>query len=263
MEWFRLYAEFCTDPKVQMMSEAMQRRLVMLFCIECGNGIETFHVTERETSIAFALRLNDEEIRLTKAEFLRRGFIREDWTLRNWSSRQYVSDSSTERVRRHREAKKQAQGNECNNAKRSSNALEQNRTEQNRVTTTDVVVVDAVSADPPPAEMENREGPTDAGQLPEDRIPVAQIVALYHAKLPTLPRVEKITKARRGHIRQRWLEDLPTLDAWENYFTDVSRSPFLTGQIPGTNGRPPFRANLEWLCLPANFTKILEGGYHR
>ena len=34
MNWMRLYAEFATDPKVQMMSEAMQRRHVMLFCLK-------------------------------------------------------------------------------------------------------------------------------------------------------------------------------------------------------------------------------------
>ncbi|NII54377.1 hypothetical protein [Luteibacter sp. SG786] len=131
MDWFRLYAEFSTDPKVQMMSEAMQRRLVMLFCLQCGNGIETFHETERETSIAFAMRVSAEEIAATKAEFLRRGFINDDWTLRNWSSRQYASDSSTERVRRHREAKKQGHESDGNEVKRFSNGLEQiqNRTD--------------------------------------------------------------------------------------------------------------------------------------
>ena len=88
MDWFRLYHEFASDPKVQMMSEAMQRRLIMLFCLQCSNGLETFHETERETSIGFALRISAEEMTITKAEFLRRGFINEDWTLCNWSKRQ-------------------------------------------------------------------------------------------------------------------------------------------------------------------------------
>jgi len=131
MDWFRLYAEFATDPKVQMMSEAMQRRLVILFCLQCGNGVETFHETERETSIAFSMRISMDEIALTKAEFLRRGFINEDWTLCNWSKRQYASDSSTPRVRRHREKQKEAAGEDGNEVKRFSNALEQiqNRTD--------------------------------------------------------------------------------------------------------------------------------------
>lgn len=126
-----MYGEFATDPKVQMMNEAMQRRLVMLFCLECSNGLETFHVTERETSIAFALRVSDEEIAATKAVFLAKGFINDDWTLRNWSKRQYVSDSSTARVRAHREKKKRESAKPETDVKRSSNAPEQiqNRTD--------------------------------------------------------------------------------------------------------------------------------------
>lgn len=129
MDWFRLYGEFATDPKVQMMSEAMQRRLIMLFCLECSNGIETFHVTERETSIAFALRVTEETLAETKAVFLAKGFINDDWTLANWEKRQYVSDSSTARVKAHREKKKKEAAERETRMKRSSNALEQNRTD--------------------------------------------------------------------------------------------------------------------------------------
>lgn len=129
MDWFRMYSEFASDPKVQMMSEAMQRRLVMLFCLQCSNGIETFHVTERETSIAFAMRVSDQELAETKEVFMRRGFIDSDWNLLNWGKRQYESDSSTERVRRYREKQKQQAVTNETLPKRSSNALEQNRTD--------------------------------------------------------------------------------------------------------------------------------------
>jgi len=133
MDWFRLYGEFATDPKVQMLSEAMQRRLVMLFCLECSNGIETFHVTERETSIAFALRVTEEVLAETKEVFVRKGFINDDWTLCNWSKRQYVSDSSTARVKAYRDKKKlEAQQSETLQ-KRSGNAPEQNRTDTEQI----------------------------------------------------------------------------------------------------------------------------------
>lgn len=129
MDWFRMYSEFSSDPKVQMMSEAMQRRLVMLFCLQCSNGIETFHVTERETSIAFAMRVSEQDLAETKDVFMRRGFIDSDWNLLNWGKRQYESDSSTERVRRYREKQKRQAGTNETLPKRSSNALEQNRTD--------------------------------------------------------------------------------------------------------------------------------------
>jgi DNA-binding protein Fis len=103
--WFRLYSEFADDPKVQIMPEAMQRRLVMLMCSRCKG--ETLHETQR----AFQWRISREELNETKRIFVEHGFIDDDWTLRNWDRRQYVSDVSTERVRKHRQAKKQHETN--------------------------------------------------------------------------------------------------------------------------------------------------------
>ena len=102
--WFRLYSEFAHDPKVQSMSEAMQRRLIMVLCMRCGND----HVTLQDDEVAFHWRISNEELADTKALFIRKGFIDEDWNPLNWDKRQFVSDSSAERIRRHREHKKQA-----------------------------------------------------------------------------------------------------------------------------------------------------------
>ena len=98
---------------------------------------------------------------------------------------------------------------------------------------------------------------------PPSKIPVQQIVDLYHQLLPMLPPVRKLTKAREGYIKQRWREgDLPDLEVWEKYFGYVSQSKFLTGGVEGRDGKPPFRADLEWITKPANYAKIFEGKYH-
>jgi uncharacterized protein YdaU (DUF1376 family) len=94
-------------------------------------------------------------------------------------------------------------------------------------------------------------------------IPLEKIIELYHEKLPELPKVEKLTKARAGNIRQRCLEDLKTLDNWGNYFDYVRSSAFLMGLAPATNGRPPFRADIDFLIKPGSFAKIAEEKYHR
>jgi len=101
--WFRLYSEFAHDPKVQMLSEAMQRRYVMLMCLRCSETLETLH----ETEIAFQLRLSAEELDETKKLFISKNFIDKHWNLLNWDKRQFVSDSSTMRVAKHRNKKKQ------------------------------------------------------------------------------------------------------------------------------------------------------------
>jgi hypothetical protein len=104
MEWFRMYSEFASDPKVQSMPEVMQRRLVMLLCLRCSNTL----VTLQDDEVAFALRISETELAESKVLFMRKGFVNDDWEIMNWDKRQFVSDSSAARVAKHRAAKKQA-----------------------------------------------------------------------------------------------------------------------------------------------------------
>jgi len=100
-QWFRLYGEFAHDPKVQMLNEVDQRRLVMLFCIRC-NGT----VSLQDDEIVFQLRISEEEWQKSKKTFIEKGFINKDNEVLNWDKRQYISDSSAERVAKHRAKKK-------------------------------------------------------------------------------------------------------------------------------------------------------------
>lgn len=105
-----MYAEFATDPKVQMMSEVDQRRFVMVLCLRCSNDC----VTLQDDEVAFQLRISNEEWAQTKARFLAKGLINDDNKPTAWDRRQFVSDSSAERVRKHRDKKKQAAKLVCN-----------------------------------------------------------------------------------------------------------------------------------------------------
>ncbi len=102
MAWFRMYAEFATDPKLQMLSESLQRRFVMLLCLRC-NGCETL----QDEEVTFQLRISNEEWAETKAIFISKNMLDNDNNITNWDKRQYVSDVSTERVRKYRNKKKQ------------------------------------------------------------------------------------------------------------------------------------------------------------
>ena len=131
--WFRLYSEFAHDPKIQMLSEAMQRRYVMLMCLRCSEILETLH----ETEIAFQLRLSTGELEETKQLFISKNFIDKHWNLLNWDKRQFVSDSSTMRVAKHRNKKKQVSNVDETLQKRPSNAIDTD-TEQIQKRTTSV-----------------------------------------------------------------------------------------------------------------------------
>ena len=102
MKWFRMYGEFANDPKVQAMPENMQRRLVMLFCMQSNDDLD--NATDDE--ILCLLRISKAEFKKTKQLFIDKGFINERWQLINWGKRQFESDSSTDRSKRCREKKK-------------------------------------------------------------------------------------------------------------------------------------------------------------
>jgi len=101
-KWFRMYAEFLNDPKVQMLSEQDQRRYIMLLCIRCSNG----DVTLQDSEVAFQLRISEQEWLSTKQVLLKKCLITELSTPTAWEKRQFASDTSAERVARHREAHK-------------------------------------------------------------------------------------------------------------------------------------------------------------
>jgi hypothetical protein len=94
--------------------------------------------------------------------------------------------------------------------------------------------------------------------------PHENIIALYHETLPMCPRVIIWGKTRRGYLKQRWRDNPKhqTLNWWKDYFHHVKQSSFLTGQVPGREGKPAFLADLEWLVRPNNFIKVIEGKYH-
>ena len=102
MPWFRLYSEFATDPKVQSMTEAMQRRFVILMCLRCNEDLEKLSDDE----IAFALRISLDELDKTKTALTEKGFLADGWKIRAWDKRQYRSDDSKERAKRYRERQK-------------------------------------------------------------------------------------------------------------------------------------------------------------
>ena len=112
--WFRMYHEFATDPKVQMLSETDQRRYIMLLCLKCCNDDVTLH----ETEVAFQLRISNEELTATKQRLIEKGLIDESLNPTAWDKRQFVSDSSASRVAKHRAKKKQ----QCNVTVTKSNA---------------------------------------------------------------------------------------------------------------------------------------------
>ena len=121
--WFRLYAEFSGDPKIQMLAFEDQRHFVVLLCLKCCGALDTKTPSEefRERMVSKALGLDALTASEVKRRLLEVGIIRKDWQPTHWDARQYDSDSSTERTRKWR-------------AKRHGDVTvtDQSRTEQSR-----------------------------------------------------------------------------------------------------------------------------------
>ena len=240
-----MYGEFATDPKVQMMSEADQRRFVMLLCLRCSNDDVTLH----ETEIAFQMRITDEQWQATKALFLSKGLIDENCHPVAWERRQFVSDSSKSRVARHREKKKQA-GNVT---------VTPPDTDTDTDTEEDQKLL--VDAERQPGDEPGSDGSKSGNDTPA--CPYQKILDLYHMALPELPAVALLNDTRRKHLQARWRQHPAHQDLqfWADYFAQVKRSRFLLGQTEGRNGGKPFRATFDWLIAPSNFVKVIEGNY--
>ncbi len=89
--------------------------------------------------------------------------------------------------------------------------------------------------------------------------PHQKIVNAYHEILPELTRIKEWNETRRKLLKKRWSDDIKrqNLKWWEGYFEYVRKSPFLMGD------KTDFHADLEWLIKPSNFTKVIEGRYHK
>lgn len=106
--WFRFYDEVLDDPKVQRLSDTLYRRWTDLLQIACRNdGV----ISGDMDGLAFVIRQPVAKVRAAVAALVAAGLldrIGDDYTPHGWQDRQYASDSSAERMRRHRNKKRDA-----------------------------------------------------------------------------------------------------------------------------------------------------------
>jgi len=104
--WFRLYAEFATDPVVQSMSFDDQRHFVVILCLKCS-GVLDREFGDPQARIAMlrrALGLESLAFDEAKNRLCSSGLIDGNWQPKNWEKRQFASDhSAAERMRHYRQ----------------------------------------------------------------------------------------------------------------------------------------------------------------
>lgn len=106
MAWFRLYAEFASDPVVQSAAFEDQRHFVVLMCLKCSGVLDRpISQANRERIIFRGLGLDEIKAGEAKKRLMDIGLIDKNWQPCAWDKRQYKSDSSAERTRKYRENK--------------------------------------------------------------------------------------------------------------------------------------------------------------
>jgi len=115
--WFRLYSKIVTDPKIEYLSFEDQRHFVWLLCMKNDGYLdEEFPSSEiRNKMISRKLGIHGEAFESAKQRLLEVDLIDDAWQPKNWDDLQFKSDSSKERVRKHRESlRKQQMKRGCN-----------------------------------------------------------------------------------------------------------------------------------------------------
>ena len=74
-----------------------------------------------------------------------------------------------------------------------------------------------------------------------------------------------LAKSWRGNIRARWLESVAAgkdpRAMFHSQFEAIAASPFCTGRVENKDGRPPFRAGLDFLVRADPWAKVANGNY--
>jgi len=105
--WFRMYKEFALDPLIQSLAFEDQRHYVMLLCLKC-DGLLDRQITQasKERIVLRSLGLDPITANEAKRRLLEVNLIDKNWQPLAWNKRQFISDHSTERVRKSRNNKK-------------------------------------------------------------------------------------------------------------------------------------------------------------
>ena len=136
-------------------------------------------------------------------------------------------------------------------------------------------------AGPKPGEKGDDDLPQDLlGVIPPGRVkpatiacPGQEIANLWDRILcPEAAAIAQWNPRRARVLGARWKEQAESegwqskdegLKWFEDLFTGCRRSRFLMGKVPPKNGNLQFKLKFDWFFGPENFTRVVEGDFHR
>ncbi|MBP3935048.1 MAG: hypothetical protein J6D44_14440 [Pseudomonas sp.] len=254
--WFRMYHEFATDPKVQMLSEVVQRRYVMLLCLRCSNG----DVTLQDPQVAFQLRISLPEWLETKAELMGIDMVDEHSVPTAWSKRQYASDSSTARVAAYRERMKQegnVTGTKCNAIDTETDT----ETEESKPFVAVPATADSLGDD------QSGSAAPGSEETKKTSIKYSEVQAAYNEICgEVLSKCKVMNPKRKRLIVAAAAIDVDGfkpfrehgIEFWKAYFVECMKNPHWRGESKFGNNSSDWKADFDFLVRMDNVIKVLE-----
>lgn len=232
-----MYADAVDDAKLRLLAFEDRWHFVAVLCLKAEGMLDDDTAT-RDRLIAVKLGLTVREADEVKRRLCEIGLIDENWQPVAWEKRQYISDTSTDRVQKHRKTKEIRAKRETAK-KRFSN----------------------VSETPPETDTESdteTEADTEKG-----RGAIALATDLDHAVTEWndlagkigLPAVQRLTPARKSQLKNR-LAECGGLEGWRTALDKLAASSFCRG-----DSRSGWRADFDFILQAKSFTKLMEGSY--
>jgi len=134
----------------------------------------------------------------------------------------------------------------------STKKTPQSRVEESR----DNTLSTSEKVDPPSLDVApETKKPKETPKATSTDTPYQDIVDLYLAECPSLPRVRVITNKRKQQMRARW-KRYPDIKTFREVFIKAELSDFLSGRSGKWTS-----CNFDWLLNENNMVKVLEGNY--
>jgi hypothetical protein len=103
LPWFRLYGETVDDAKLRLLAFEDRWHYIAILCCKAQGILDETKPDMLDRMVGAKLGLAARELDEARRRLIEVGLISLNWQPSGWERRQYVSDTSNERVRRHRE----------------------------------------------------------------------------------------------------------------------------------------------------------------
>lgn len=108
LQWCRLYAETVDDAKLKLLAFEDRWHFIALLCLKTQGVLDSTRPELLDRVVAAKLGLGLREADEVRRRLVEVDLVAQDWQPLAWDRRQFKSDDVTERVRRHRQARRES-----------------------------------------------------------------------------------------------------------------------------------------------------------